>query len=89
MLTFKIYIQNNMVSVINTHLISPIPEMASMASKIPSTEGLQIRHLLFIIIRCFYIILWDNEYLYPIFTKNESVIYVQINDRLYLKSTLG
>ena len=34
-------IQNNTVSVINTHLISSIPEITSMVSKIPFIEGLQ------------------------------------------------
>ena len=42
------HFQNNTVSVVNSHLISPIPEIASMASKIPFTEGLQILNLLFI-----------------------------------------
>ena len=33
-------IQNNTVSVVNTHYISPIPKIDSMASTIPFTEGL-------------------------------------------------
>ena len=44
----KKYIQRITVSVVNTHLASPIPEIASMASEIVFTEGLQILNLLFI-----------------------------------------
>ena len=33
--------------------------------------------------------LWDNVWMYKGCTKNRSVIYVQITDRLYLKPTLG
>ena len=104
MLTFKKIIQNNTVSVVNTHLISHIPEIASMASKNPFLEGLQTRHFLimnflrkkcfvppvfvFTIIRCFCYPLCDNEYMYLDCMKNRSVIYVQITDRLDKKITL-
>ena len=41
------YVQRITVSVVNTHLASLIPEIASMAFKIVFTEELQILHLIF------------------------------------------